>query len=72
MTEKDAKLVHLRPKRPCPICNKSSVHKYHPFCSARCADIDLHKWLGGQYAVPAVEQPDFEEVAADAGKADED
>ncbi|MGI9465401.1 MAG: DNA gyrase inhibitor YacG, partial [Aestuariivirgaceae bacterium] len=66
MSDKDAssqdaaKLVHLRPKRPCPICTKPSVHKYHPFCSARCADIDLHKWLGGQYAVPAVEQPDFE------------
>ena len=62
MTEEKAKLVHLRPKRPCPICQKASVHKYHPFCSGRCADIDLHKWLGGQYAVPAVEQPDFEEL----------
>ena len=55
----DDKLVHLRPRRPCPICKTPSVHKYHPFCSARCADIDLHRWLGGQYAVPAVEQPDF-------------
>jgi len=72
MTDKQAKLVHLRPRRPCPICQTMSVHKYHPFCSARCADIDLHKWLGGQYAVPAVEQPDFEDAAAEAGRADEE
>ena len=72
MPDKPAKLVHLRPKRPCPLCQTPSVHKYHPFCSARCADIDLHKWLGGQYAVPAVEQPDFEEVAAAQVKSDED
>ncbi|MDH3741520.1 MAG: DNA gyrase inhibitor YacG [Hyphomicrobiales bacterium] len=72
MPESKAKLVHLRPKRPCPICQTPSVHKYHPFCSARCADIDLHKWLGGHYAVPAVEQPDFEDVVAAQEHSDED
>jgi len=72
MPDEPAKLAHLRPKRPCPLCQTPSVHKYHPFCSARCADIDLHKWLGGHYAVPAVEQPDFEEVAAAQAKSDED
>lgn len=50
--------VRLRPKRPCPICNKPSHQKYHPFCSARCAHVDLNRWLGGHYAVPAVEEPD--------------
>jgi endogenous inhibitor of DNA gyrase (YacG/DUF329 family) len=59
---KSAQLVRLRPKRPCPICQQPSKQKYHPFCSARCADIDLHRWLGGQYTVPAVDQPDFEET----------
>ncbi|NND50400.1 MAG: DNA gyrase inhibitor YacG [Rhizobiales bacterium] len=72
MSESKAKLVHLRPKRPCPVCQTPSVHKYHPFCSARCADIDLHKWLGGHYAVPAVEQPDFEEAVPSQGHSDED
>ena len=62
--KQSAELVRLRPKRPCPICNKASAQKYHPFCSARCADIDLHRWLGEKYTVPAVEQPDFEEVEA--------
>ncbi len=50
--------VRLRPKRPCPVCGKPSQQKYHPFCSARCADIDLHRWLGGNYAIPAEEEPD--------------
>lgn len=47
--------VRLRPRRPCPICAKPSQQKYHPFCSARCADVDLHRWLGGNYALPAQE-----------------
>ena len=46
----------LRPPRPCPICSKSSVRKYHPFCSKHCADIDLHRWLSGSYAIPVVEE----------------
>jgi endogenous inhibitor of DNA gyrase (YacG/DUF329 family) len=47
--------IRLRPRRPCPICGKPSQQRYHPFCSARCADIDLSKWLGGSYAIPAEE-----------------
>lgn len=43
----------------CPICKTDErTPKYRPFCSARCADLDLHRWLAGQYAVPAVEPPD--------------
>jgi hypothetical protein len=40
------------PARPCPICGKPSVPGSRPFCSKRCADIDLHRWLGGVYAIP--------------------
>lgn len=50
--------VRLRPRRPCPICGKASQQRFHPFCSARCADIDLGRWLGGRYAVPAEEMQD--------------
>lgn len=57
---KDAGPVRLRPRQPCPICKRPSQQKYHPFCSARCADIDLGRWLGGKYAIPAAEPPDFE------------
>ena len=47
-----AEPVRLRPKRPCPVCAKPSQQKFHPFCSNRCAQIDLHRWLGGTYAIP--------------------
>jgi endogenous inhibitor of DNA gyrase (YacG/DUF329 family) len=40
----------------CPICRKPAVRRYRPFCSKRCADVDLHRWLGGTYAVPVVEE----------------
>lgn len=36
----------------CPICAKEADAKYRPFCSRRCADVDLGKWLTGSYAVP--------------------
>jgi uncharacterized protein len=37
----------------CPICGKPVEPAFKPFCSKRCADIDLHRWLSGVYAVPA-------------------
>jgi endogenous inhibitor of DNA gyrase (YacG/DUF329 family) len=57
-----AELVHLRPRRACPICGKPSHRNYHPFCSGRCADIDLHRWLGGAYAIPDGPAPDPEDA----------
>ena len=36
----------------CPICGKPRTQAYRPFCSSRCADIDLGRWLEGRYAVP--------------------
>jgi hypothetical protein len=44
--------------RPCPICGKPSEELFRPFCSKRCADIDLHRWLNGSYAIPVVEEDD--------------
>jgi endogenous inhibitor of DNA gyrase (YacG/DUF329 family) len=38
--------------RPCPICGKPAAFTDRPFCSKRCADVDLHRWLGGVYAIP--------------------
>jgi hypothetical protein len=39
----------------CPICGKPVEPKYRPFCSGRCADVDLNRWLSDRYVVPAVE-----------------
>lgn len=38
-------------KRTCPICQKPTEHNYRPFCSKRCADIDLGRWLADGYAI---------------------
>ncbi|MFZ1815428.1 MAG: DNA gyrase inhibitor YacG [Rhizobiaceae bacterium] len=54
-----SKVQPLRKPRPCPHCSKLSSRETYPFCSQRCADIDLGKWLGGAYALPANESDDF-------------
>lgn len=36
----------------CSICSKAQAERFKPFCSARCADIDLNRWLKGSYAIP--------------------
>jgi len=41
--------------RNCPICSAPAVHRFRPFCSKRCADVDLSRWIGGAYAVPVVQ-----------------
>ena len=39
----------------CPICKKETDPKYRPFCSRRCADVDLGRWLTESYVIPAPE-----------------
>lgn len=39
----------------CPICDKPVVPAFRPFCSKRCADVDLHRWLSGSYVIPGLE-----------------
>jgi endogenous inhibitor of DNA gyrase (YacG/DUF329 family) len=36
----------------CPICGKPAAEEAKPFCSKRCADIDLNRWLKGGYLIP--------------------
>jgi endogenous inhibitor of DNA gyrase (YacG/DUF329 family) len=40
----------------CPICGKPTAAAFRPFCSKRCADVDLQRWLSGRYAIPVVEE----------------
>jgi uncharacterized protein len=44
-------------QRPCPICGKPRSQLYDPFCSKRCADVDLHRWLRGSYVIPSASAP---------------
>jgi endogenous inhibitor of DNA gyrase (YacG/DUF329 family) len=43
---------------PCPICGKLPIAQFRPFCSKRCADVDLNRWLSGVYTVPVTEDSD--------------
>jgi uncharacterized protein len=36
----------------CPVCGRLRSDAYRPFCSRRCADVDLHRWLSGGYVIP--------------------
>lgn len=49
----------------CPICAKDSVPAYRPFCSRRCADLDLGRWLTGGYAIPGEALEDGGEALRD-------
>ena len=40
------------PEKPCPICGKACDALYAPFCSKRCADVDLGRWFGEAYRIP--------------------
>jgi endogenous inhibitor of DNA gyrase (YacG/DUF329 family) len=42
----------------CPICGKPQADEFKPFCSRRCADVDLNRWLSGVYAIPVKEDED--------------
>jgi len=48
----------------CPICGKPAVQKFRPFCTKRCADIDLNRWLSGAYVVQGKEEEDEDGVPA--------
>ncbi|MBS9719403.1 DNA gyrase inhibitor YacG [Tianweitania sp. BSSL-BM11] len=53
----------LRPKRPCPECGRPSQRATFPFCSPRCKDIDLNRWLSGAYAIPVRDDEEDEQEA---------
>ena len=66
----DGNNTSAKPKGPrkteptCPICGKPRSEHYDPFCSKRCADVDLHRWLKGSYVIPgasATPAPDDED-----------
>lgn len=55
----------------CPICDRKTDPKLRPFCSKRCADIDLGKWLSGSYAIPANDPDDAEELYEELKQAED-
>lgn len=52
-------MEHTSKKRgKCPTCGKATEETYRPFCSRRCADVDLGRWLNGAYRIPTDERPE--------------
>jgi endogenous inhibitor of DNA gyrase (YacG/DUF329 family) len=45
-------------EKPCPICGKPATEASRPFCSERCRDVDLNRWLSGSYVVPGRKDED--------------
>lgn len=43
---------------PCPICDKPTDPEFRPFCSKRCADLDLGRWLDGAYVIQGSDEED--------------
>lgn len=64
----DAKKPAAEPVRvstaKCTICGQPVQPRFRPFCSKRCADVDLHRWLGGTYRVPTEEVADPADLLA--------
>ena len=54
--------------KPCPICGKSAADEFRPFCSKRCADVDLNRWFSGSYVVPGKQEEDEDGDTVPAGK----
>ena len=52
----------------CPICDQEAIEAYRPFCSKRCADIDLGKWLSGSYALPSQDPEGLENAIEETAK----
>jgi uncharacterized protein len=51
----DSARQSTKPLGRCPICNRPAAEQLRPFCSPRCRDVDLHRWLSGSYIIPGAE-----------------
>ena len=51
--------------RKCPICDRPAEARFRPFCSRRCADVDLSRWFSGNYAIPVPDEEPPDETEPD-------
>ena len=52
--------------KPCPVCGKPAVEPFIPFCSARCKQVDLHRWMSEVYRIDSTDSPVSENSDEDA------
>ena len=64
--------MRLADRKPvtCPTCGKPPAPSHKPFCSQRCTDVDLHRWLGEGYRIPTNETPESDGEPPDDGAKD--
>ncbi|HYC04370.1 MAG TPA: DNA gyrase inhibitor YacG [Azospirillaceae bacterium] len=72
MSNEPIDLSAAKPRRAtCAICGKPQIPQFKPFCSSRCADIDLGRWLNESYRVPvAAADEDAEEATEKSARED--
>ena len=58
----------LKNRKTCPICGKPADELFRPFCCKRCADVDLHRWFSGSYAIAATEDDEEDERREEGDK----
>ena len=63
----DGRVIPMTRRRRCPICGAPTEHAFRPFCSQRCADQDLGRWLTGAYRIPADEEAGLDDDQGDDG-----
>ncbi len=61
-------MPELKNRKICPICGKPADELFRPFCSKRCADVDLHRWFSGSYAVPVTADEEEDERREENGE----
>ena len=74
MNSEPAKGPPRRPQggRKCAVCRRPQEARFKPFCSARCANVDLYRWLSGSYRIPTEEAPREAGLLGTAGDDDAD
>ncbi|MDH5749170.1 MAG: DNA gyrase inhibitor YacG [Rhodospirillales bacterium] len=64
-----AKVIPLKGGKKCPLCGKPEDREFRPFCSKRCADLDLGKWLKEDYRIPSEDEGELNgEFPGEAGE----
>ena len=64
--------MSTEPAPECPVCGNVRTKKHRPFCSGRCADVDLGRWFTGAYAMPTEDLPDEFDAGMEDGRSDKD
>jgi len=72
MSPRETGMLPAKREPRCPMCREPATDAYRPFCSKRCADIDLGRWLDGRYAIAGYADDDEDGIPGPATDHDPD